>query len=154
MAIYNYYKEHQSNGTQAPCFPTFWLYAKVDFSKQPMGINDDLRLFKVQDGWLLLRGYTRCLTASGVANTIDIGTAQNGVEIDAAANANSAGDWIVTDTLAEGAEIALTADGYIWLDNNTAAVEKGEFEIAIQVFCAPGDMEDFSGDGYYHIGVV
>ena len=151
MAIYNYYKEFHSSGTQAPCFPTFWLYAKVDFNKQPLGINDDLRLFKIKDKWVLRNGYTRCLVASGVANTIDLGTAQNGTELDTAANANSAGDWLQMDTLGivivddtadvNVTQIPVTADGYVWLDNNTAAASSGVFEVMLEVMVSPNDAE-------------
>ena len=150
MAIYDYYREHQSP-SQAPNFGTFWLYAKVDFAKQNMGINDDLRLFKVKDKWVLRNGYTRCLVASGVANTIDLGTAQNGTELDAAANANSAGDWLQMDTLGivvvddtvdvNVTQIPITADGYIWLDNNTAAASSGIFEVMLEVMVGPNDAE-------------
>ena len=140
MAIYDYYKEHQSP-SNSPKFGHFWLYAKVDFSKQNMGINDDLRLFQVRDKWVLCQGLWRCLVASGVANTIDVGTSQNGTELTAAENANSANDWTAMDTLKNYTPIALTADGYIWLDNNTAAASAGIFEVAILCFAGPDDAE-------------
>jgi hypothetical protein len=141
MATYDYYREHQSP-MNAPCGNSaFWLYAKVDYGKQNMGINDDLKLFKVKDKWLLLRGFCRNLVASGVASTIDLGTAQNGTELDAAFNTNSASDWTIMDTLKGGGEIALTADGYIWADNNVAAATSGEFEVMIEVYAGPYDAE-------------
>jgi len=140
MAIYDYYKEHQSP-CPAPRPGVFWLYSKFDFSKQNMGINDDARILQVRDKWLLLRGFSRCLVASAVANTVDIGTVQNGAELDTAFNANSAGDWVIMDTLKSAGEISLSADGYIWLDNNTAAAAYGIVEVAIEVYAGPEDAE-------------
>jgi len=140
MSVYDYYKEHQSP-SPSPKPGTFWMYARVDFSKQNMGINDDIRLFQVRDKWMLLRGFSRCVSASGVANTLDIGTAQNGTELDTAFNANSAGDWTIMDTLKSGGEIALTSDGYIWLDNNTAAASSGVCDFLIEVLASPYDAE-------------
>jgi hypothetical protein len=143
MATYNYYREYQSP-SNSPKFPTFWLYAKVDFSKQNVVANDVLRLFKVKDKWLLLRGFMRCLTASGAANTLDLGTSSGGQQLDAGFNANSAGDWIIMDTLKGSGEIALTADGYIFLENLSASATAGITEIAIEVFAGPEDQEEDS----------
>ena len=141
MAIYDYYREHQSPMNAPKGNGTFWLYAKVDYAKQNMGINGDLRLFKVKDKWLLLRGFCRNLVESGVASTVDIGTAQNGTELDAAFDTNSASDWTIMDTLKGGGEISLTADGYIWVDNNVAAATSGQFEVCIEVYAGPDDAE-------------
>jgi len=140
MAIYDYYKEHQSP-SPPPKPGTFWLYCNFDYGKQNMGINDDARIFQVRDKWVLLRGFSRCLVASGVASTIDIGTAQDGTELDTAFDTNSAGDWTIMDTLKSAGEISLTSDGYIWADNNTAAASSGIFEVAIEVYAGPEDAE-------------
>ena len=141
MTTYNYYREHQSPMNAPKGNGTFWLYAKVDLAKQNLSTNDDLKVFKVKDKWLLLRGFWRCVTASGVSNTIDIGTASAGTQLDTAANANSAGDWIIMDTLKSGGEISLSADGYIWAENNIAAATSGIFEIMIEVYAGPEDAE-------------
>lgn len=140
MATYDYYKEHQSP-SNAPRFGTFWLYTKIDFSKQNCAQNDDLKIFQVRDKWLLLRGYTRCLTASTNAWDADIGTAAGGTELDENTGGDSAGDWTAMTTLAGGAEIALTADGYIYLRVTDAAASDGVFEVAIEVFAGPEDAE-------------
>ena len=132
MAIYDWYKEHQSPSA-SPTSGVFWLYTRVNFTQQNLGINDDMRLFQVMDGWELLRGFSRCVIASGVSNTLDIGTAQNGTQLDTAFNANSAGDWTIMDTLKSAGEIAIGADGYIWLDNNTAVTGTGVCDFLIEV---------------------
>jgi hypothetical protein len=140
MATYDYYKEHQSP-SQSPRPGTFWLYCKFDFQKQNMAINDVARIFQVRDKWLLLRGFMRCLTATGAGQTLDTGTTSGGQELDAGFNSNSAGDWIIMDTLKSGGEIALTADGYIYLENLTAAASSGITEIMIEVYAGPEDAE-------------
>lgn len=142
MATYNYYKEHQSP-SPAPRPGTFWLYCQIDFSKQNMAASDVLRIFQVRDKWMLLRGFTRCLTASGAAGTVDIGTTSGGRELDTSVNANSAGDWLIMDTLKSAGEIALTADGYIYaeLEAGSNAQTSGKLEVVIEVMAAPGDAE-------------
>jgi len=140
MATYDYYKEHQSP-SPSPKPGVFWLYAKVDFGKQNLGINDVNKIFQTRDKWLLLRGFWRCLTASGAAATMDIGTSSGGQELSAGESNNSAGDWTIMDTLKSAGEIALTADGYIYLENLTAAVSSGIFEVAIEVYAGPDDAE-------------
>ena len=140
MATYDYYKEHQSPNP-APRPGVFWLYSKVDFSKQNMVADDVCKIFQTRDKWLLLRGFWRCLTASGAAATMDIGTSSGGQELSAGESNNSAGDWTIMDTLKSAGEIALTADGYIYLENLTNSVDYGEFEVAIEVYAGPDDAE-------------
>jgi hypothetical protein len=117
------------------------LYAKIDYQKQNMAANDVLRLFQVRDKWLLLRGFIRCTTATGTAGTADLGTTSGGQELDAGFNHNSAGDWIIMDTLKSAGEIALTADGYIFWENLTNTQSSGIVEVAIEVYAGPDDAE-------------
>ena len=141
MATHNYYRDYQGTRNAPVGNGTFWLYSKLDFAKQNCEIDDAVKIFKVKDKWIMLRGFYRCLTASGVSNTIDLGTAEAGTELAATLNANSAGDWAAMSTLAAAAEIALTADGYIWADNNTAAATSGKFEVIIEMYAGPEDGE-------------
>jgi hypothetical protein len=141
MATYDYYKENQSPSPSPRANATVWMYCKFDFSKQNMAANDVARIFQVRDKWLLLRGFIRCLTATGVANTIDIGTSSGGQQLDAGFNTNSAGDWTIMDTLKSAGEIALTADGYIFLENLTNAASSGIVEVMIEVYAGPEDAE-------------
>jgi hypothetical protein len=76
-----------------------------------------------------------------VANTIDIGTTSGGQQLDAGFNTNSAGDWIIMDTLKSAGEIALSADGYIFLENLTNAASSGIVEVMIEVYAGPEDAE-------------
>jgi len=142
MSTYNYYREHQSP-SNAPCGNSdFWLYAKVDFSKQNMAADDVLRLFKIKDKWLLLKGFTRTLVASDGDATCDIGTTSGGQELDAAADQYAAGDWVTMSALTgTAAAIATTADGYIFLENLEATCTSGIFEVMIQVYAGPDDAE-------------
>lgn len=140
MATYDYYKEHQSP-SQAPRFGTFWLYAKVDFSKQNMATSDVCKIMQVRDKWVLTRAFWRCLSASTAAATVDIGTTSGGQEISAGEATDSAGDWTLSDTVKSGGEVSLTADGYIYLECLTADLSDGVFEVAIEVFAGPEDAE-------------
>ena len=88
-SVYDYYREHQSPSNAPKGNGTFWLYAKIDFSKQNMAAADNLKLFKVKDKWLLLRGFTRTLVASDGDATADIGTAAVGQQLDVGNNERS-----------------------------------------------------------------
>lgn len=139
---FNYYRDH-SSPSNAPCGnSTFMLYAKVDFSKQNMAADDVLKLMKIKDKWLMLRGFTRTLVASDGDATCDIGTTSGGQELDVAADQYAAGDWTTMSVLTgTAAAIAVTADGYIYLENLEAACTSGIFEVMIEVYAGPSDAE-------------
>ena len=144
MSTYDYYREHQSPSNAPKGNGTFWLYAKVDFAKQNMVAADVLKLFKVKDKWLLLKGITRTLVASDGNATCDIGTTSGGQQLDVAADQYAAGDWVTMSVLTAtgaAAPIALTADGYIYLENLEATCTSGIFEVAIEVYAGPFDAE-------------
>ena len=112
---------------------------KLDFSKTPVAAaGDNWKLFQLNEGWELLNGYTRLSTASTSTATVDIGTAEDGTELDTAVDLSTAStDWQAMDTLVAGTPILVTADGYIWLDFNTAAVSDGTLDIMLQIVVAP-----------------
>ena len=142
MSTYDYYREHQSPSNAPKGNGTFWLYAKVDFAKQNMAAADVLKLFKIKDKWLLLRGFTRTLVASDGDATCDIGTTSGGQELDAAADQYAAGDWVTMSVLTgTSAAIAVTADGYIFLEDLEATCTSGIFEVMIEVYAGPDDAE-------------
>jgi len=144
MSTYKYYQEHQSPKNAPKGNGTFWLYAKVDFAKQNMAAADVLKLFIIKDKWLLLKGITRTLVASDGDATCDIGTTSGGQELDAAADQYAAGDWVtmsVLTTTGTPAPIAVTADGFIYLENLEATCTSGIFEVAIEVYAGPEDAE-------------
>ena len=95
MSTFNYYREHQSGGNAPKANGTFWLYAKIDFAKQNMDAADVLKLFKIDNYWVILRGMTRTVTASDGDATADIGTSSGGQELDIAQDPYAAGDWVV-----------------------------------------------------------
>jgi hypothetical protein len=117
---------------------------KIDFSELNVAAADDnWKVFTLQDGWILYDGYTRIPTASASTATVDVGTAEDGTELDAAIDISvAAADWTVMDTLVSGTPIIVTADGYIWLDMNTAAVTDGVLEIWLRILAAPGQDHD------------
>jgi hypothetical protein len=141
MADYDYYKEHQSPSPMPQAGKAVWMYCKIDFSKQNVTTSDNLKIFQVRDKWLLTRGFIRCTTATAGATTLDFGTASGGIELDTAFAANSAGDWLIMDTLKSAGEIALTADGYIWVDIDGANAASGVIEVLIEVVVGPDDGE-------------
>lgn len=110
----------------------------IDFAKTPvLAADDNWKILKLNDGWILKCGYTK-LTASTSTATVDIGTAEDGTELDTAVDVSTASaDWQVMDTLVEGTPIIITADGYIWLDFNTAAISDGTLDILLEIVAAP-----------------
>jgi len=117
----------------------------IDFTVTPVNATDDnWKILELKDNWILHSGFTRC-TASSSAATVDIGTAEDGTELDTAIDISSAlTDWTVMDTLKDGTKVIITDDpGYIWLDFNSAAVSDGILEILLYIQTAPG--EDHEG---------
>jgi hypothetical protein len=108
---------------------------KLDFSKTPVAAADDnWKVLKLNEGWQLINGHTRLSTASTSTATVDIGTAEDGTELDAAVDLSTAAtDWQAMDTLVAGTPILVAADGYIWLDFNDAAVTDGTLDIRLEI---------------------
>jgi hypothetical protein len=74
MAAYNFMKL-QPSPSNAPRMGTFWLYAKLDFSLNPLAVADSAKIMYLKDKWVVTDSYWRMTTASTAANTFDIGTA-------------------------------------------------------------------------------
>ena len=114
---------------------------KIDFAKLPVATTDDnWKIYPVRDGWVLQDGYTRVPVASSSIATVDIGTAEDGTELDTGIDISAqATDITVMDTLVMGTPIIITADDFIWLDFNSAAVSDGTLEIHLLIFAVPSE---------------
>lgn len=124
-------------GTVKPGFNV--ILVKIDFSKTPvLAADENWKILQLNEGWELLNGYTRLPVASSSVATVDIGTAEDGTELDTAVDVSTAAtDFQAMDTLVAGTPILVTADGYIWLDFNTATISDGKLDILLQIVCAP-----------------
>ena len=124
-------------GTVKPGFNS--IVIQIDFSKTPVAAADEnWKVLQLNEGWELMNGYTRLSVASTSTATVDIGTAEDGTELDTAVDVSvQATDWQAMDTLVAGTPILVAADGYIWLDFNTAAIADGTLDIYLQIVCAP-----------------
>ena len=120
------------------------ILIKIDFTKLNVAASgDNWKIFTVKDGWILWDGFTKIPTASSSAATVDIGTAEDGTQLDTAIDISTgAADWTKMDTLVDGTKIIVAADGYIWLDFNDAAVTDGVLEILLFIGTAPGEDQD------------
>ena len=137
MAITNFI--HKNNGG-TPSPGEFYLYKKVDFSEDPMAaVGDDFKLAGTKDGWLIKDSYFRMPVASTSAGTVDVGTAQDGTELDTAIDVDGANTAWAAMTPTNAVPVEVTADGFIWLDCNTAAIEDGVIEFMFCIMAAPGD---------------
>jgi hypothetical protein len=143
MATYDYYKEYQSGMNAPKANGTFWLYAKIDFSKQNMAQNDSLKLFQIKDKWVFMRGMTRTTVATDGNTTCDIGNTLAGQQFDVAADPFAAGDWVTMSVLTGTTTtwVSQTADGYVYLKLLDAAASSGIFEVAMEVYVGLDDGE-------------
>jgi len=147
MAIdYNFMKL-QPSPSNAPKMGTFWLYAKLDFSKNPLGIGDSAKIMKVKDLWVIRDSYWRCSTATTAANTWDIGTVDatgtfastdQGI---GAALTSGASDWTQGTADPDANQIILTVDRWVFVSNNTAACTDGVLEVMLEIMAGPQDNE-------------
>jgi len=118
----------------------FYIYMKVDFSKTNIATANDYRIARIADGWLFLGSFFRMPTDSTSTGTIDIGTTQSGTDLDSAidVDAGSQTSWTaMTPTYASPVEVA--ADGYMYLEANSAAVNDGVLEMMFVVMAAPNE---------------
>ena len=145
MAAYNFMKL-QPSPSNAPRMGTFWLYAKLDFSRNPLGIGDSAKIMKLKDKWIVGDSYWRQTTASTAANTYDIGTvdASSFASTDqgiGAGLASSASDWAQGVPDRDANQIILTEDRYVFVENLTAAVTDGVLEVMLEIIAGPDDNE-------------
>ena len=139
---YDKCKDVEVSGITTPgIFP---ILIKIDFSKLPSAASgDNWKIFAVKDGWILWDGFTKVTTASSSVATIDIGTAEDGTQLDTAIDVSTqATDWTKMDTLVDGTKIIIAADGYIWLDINDAAITDGTLDILLFFGTAPGEDQE------------
>jgi hypothetical protein len=118
-----------------------YLYIKIDFSKTPVAAaGDNWKIARTKDGWLFKACYFRMPTDSTSTATIDVGTAEDGTELDTAidVDAGSQEAWTAM-TPTDASPVEVTADGYIWLDFNTAAISDGVIEFMFEIMAAPGE---------------
>jgi len=137
MALYDKTKEVEVLGEISPGFN--FITIKIDFNKVPAkATDDDWKVFVLNNNWVLLNGYTQIPVASTSLGTIDIGTAQDGTELDTAIDISTGATGMTAmDTLLYNAAIVITADGYIYLRFNTAPVLDGVLEIHLEILAAP-----------------
>ena len=145
MAAYDF-RTLQPSPSNAPRMGTFWIYAKLDFSKQPLGIGDSAKIGTVKDQWVISDSYWRQTVASTAGNTYDIGT------VDATAYASTdqgigvglasaASDWAQGVPDRDGDQIILTEDRIVFVENLTAAVTDGILEVLLEIIAGPDDNE-------------
>jgi hypothetical protein len=143
MATYDYYKEHMDKIQYPTMKPgANWVWVEVDFSHQNMQANDVLRLFKVKNHWIMKSCYGRRITASDGNATSDIGTTSGGQELDAGFDQQAgATTWAMGSVGADDAPVAITADGYIFFENLTAACTSGRSEFLFEIIVPHTDMD-------------
>ena len=143
---YNFMKlqPSPSNGSR---MGTFWLYAKLDFNKNPLGIADSAKIMKVRDKWVIADSYWRQLVASTAGNTYDIGvvdatgayaSTDNGI---LSGGASTAGDWAQGVPDRDADQIVLTVDSIVFVENLTADVTDGIVEVLLEIIAGPEDNE-------------
>jgi hypothetical protein len=133
----------------APAFGSFWAYMKFDAKvaidrllpsmvTQEIAASSDFKLMKIKDLWVIRESYIRVKTAADATVTYNVGTTEAGTEIAAAVDATTPGDW-VAGTITLAAKEIMSADSYIWLMIDTAAVTKGVLEIMVEFAAGPLD---------------
>lgn len=142
---YNFMKL-QPSPSNAPKMGTFWLYAKLDFSKNPLGIADSAKIMKVRDKWVIADSYWRTSGCTG-AGTIDIGTVDATgafASTDAgigSALASTSNDWTQGIPDRDANQIILTVDRWVFVSCNTAALTDGNYEVLLEIIAGPDDNE-------------
>ena len=148
MAILDNYKRFPSP-SQASRVGSFWLFAKLDVSKwyteqassTVMAAGDDFRILKVRDKWVIRDSYWRIISAFDATTSIDIGTAVGGNQILSAQTTVTASDWAQGAIDSDDNTAPLTADGYIWVELNTATPTTGIIEVMIEMVAGPDETE-------------
>jgi len=144
MAVYDFTKLQPSPSNNSK-FGTFWLYAKLDFSKQHLGIADSAKIIKLMDKWIVRDSYWRMHTASTAANTFDIGYvlastyASTTTGIKASAS-SAAGNWIQGTIDPDANQLICAADYWIFVENLGAIVYDGILEVMVEVVAGPDDQ--------------
>ena len=117
-----------------------YLYIKIDFSKTPVSASgDNWKIARIRDGWLFKGSYFRMATDSTSAATIDVGTTEDATDLDSAIDVDGGTQtaWTVM-TPTDAVPVEVSADGYIWLDFNSAAISDGMIEFLFTILAEPG----------------
>lgn len=122
------------------CSGQFYIYCKIDFSKTSLATANDYRIARVGKGWLYKASYFRMPTDSTSLGTVDVGTTQSGTDLDSAidVDAGSQTAWTAM-TPTDAVPVEQAADGYIYVEANSAAISDGVLELMIWVQAAPGE---------------
>lgn len=150
MAAYDFMKL-QPSPSNSPRMGTFWLYAKLDFSKNPLATGDSAKIMKLRDKWVVTDSYWRQTTASTAANTYDIGTVDSTSYASTdqgilAGGASTAGDWAQGVPDRDANQIVLTEDRFVFVENLTADVTDGVLEVMLEIMAGPDDNEPADAD--------
>jgi hypothetical protein len=143
---YNFMKL-QPSPSNSPKMGAFWLYAKLDFYKNPLATDDSAKIMKVANRVILADSYYRVVDATTAANTWDIGHVDATGTFAAtdqsilAAGTSGAKAWTQMIVDRDASQIMMTAPSWIFVSNNTAACGKGILEVLIEVIAAPDDNE-------------
>ena len=113
----------------------------IDFTKTPVAAADEnWKIYELKEEWILAGGWTRNTTASSSTATVDLGTGEDGTQLDTAIDISTALTvWTAMDTMVAETEIIISADGYLWLDFNTAAITDGNLEFLFVILVEPGN---------------
>jgi len=144
MAAYDFTKL-QPSPSNASRMGTFWLYAKLDFSLNPLAIADSAKIMKLMDKWIVRDSYWRMTTASTAANTFDIGyvvassyaSTNQGI---LAGGTSGAGNWAQGVIDPDAHQLICAADYWVFVENLTAAVTDGVLEVMLEIVAGPDDQ--------------
>jgi hypothetical protein len=126
---------------------SFWLYAKLDFSRQPLAAGDSAKIMNLKDKWIVADSYWRQTVASTAANTYDIGTVDaTGTYASTdqgilAGGASTASDWTQGVPDRDANQIICTVDRIVFVENLTATVTDGVLEVMLEIIAGPDDNE-------------
>ena len=119
-----------------------WLFFRINWRETPLAQNDTAKICEIKNHWILKSGFTRATVATTGAASMDIGTASAGQEIDIAVAIDSGTDtWLRFDTVDDDGPVAITADGYIYIEVLDAAVDDGITDIMLEVIIPAWDTE-------------
>jgi hypothetical protein len=146
MAAYDF-RLLQPSPSNSPKLGNFWLYAELDFSKNPLATGDSAKIMNLKDKWIVADSYWRQTVASTAANTYDIGTVDATgayASTDAgilSGGASSAGDWAQGIPDRDANQIICSVDRIVFVENLTADVTDGILEVLLEIIAGPDDNE-------------
>ena len=107
-----------------------------------MAQNDTALICEVFDHWIVKCGFTRATVATTGAASMDIGTTSTGLELDAAVAIDSGTDtWLRCDTVDDDGPVAITDDGYLYIEVLDAAIDDGITDVMLEIIVPAWDTE-------------